>query len=139
MSRVIRILEFATQLKAVLFRQNNIQNNTVWPLFEHFLNGLISIDSFEVVTAVDGDEAVEKVFKERPNCIVLDVVLPKQNGFQLCRKLKNSDYTRHITIILLTSKNTSVDKSWGLRQGADMYMTKPFNTDELVANVRRLV
>ena len=94
---------------------------------------------FEVVTAVDGNEAVEKVLKERPNCIVLDVVLPKQNGFQLCRKLKNSDYTRHIPIILLTSKNTPVDKSWGLRQGADMYMTKPFNTDELVANVRSLI
>ena len=94
---------------------------------------------FDVVTAVDGDEALEKVFKEHPQCIVLDVVLPKQNGFQLCRKLKNFDATRHIPIILLTSKNTPVDKSWGLRQGADMYMTKPFNSDELVENVRRLV
>ena len=94
---------------------------------------------FEVVTAVDGDEAVEKVFQEHPQCIVLDVVLPKQNGFQLCRKLKSSEASRHIPIILLTSKNTPLDKSWGLRQGADLYMTKPFNTDELVANVRRLV
>jgi len=94
---------------------------------------------FEVVTAVDGDEAVEKVFKEHPNCIVLDVVLPKQNGFQLCRKLKNSEISRHIPIILLTSKNTPLDRSWGLRQGADMYMTKPFNGDELVASVRSLV
>lgn len=94
---------------------------------------------FEVVTAVDGDEAVEKIIRERPNCIVLDVVLPKQNGFQLCRKLKNSEMTRHIPIILLTSKNTPLDRSWGLRQGADLYVTKPFNADELVANVRRLV
>lgn len=94
---------------------------------------------FEVVTAVDGDEAVEKVYKESPHCIVLDVVLPKQNGFQLCRKLKNSEMSRHIPIILLTSKSTSLDKSWGLRQGADLYMTKPFNEDELVASVRSLV
>lgn len=94
---------------------------------------------FEVITAVDGDEALEKVFKERPNCIVLDVVLPKQNGFQLCRKLKNFEGSKHIPIILLTSKNTPLDQSWGLRQGADLYMTKPFNTDELVANVRRLL
>jgi twitching motility two-component system response regulator PilH len=93
---------------------------------------------FEVVTAVDGDEALEKVFKERPQCIVLDVVLPKQNGFQLCRRLKSLDVSRHIPIILLTSKNTPLDKSWGLRQGADMYMTKPFNENELVDNVRRL-
>lgn len=94
---------------------------------------------FDVVTAVDGDEALEKVFQERPQCIVLDVVLPKQNGFQLCRKLKSIDASKHIPIILLTSKNTPLDKSWGLRQGADMYMTKPFNEEELVSNVRRLV
>ncbi|HEX7736005.1 MAG TPA: response regulator [Ktedonobacteraceae bacterium] len=94
---------------------------------------------FDVVTAVDGDEALEKVFREHPQCIVLDVVLPKQNGFQLCRKLKSLDVSRDIPIILLTSKNTPLDRSWGLRQGADMYMTKPFNDDELVDNVRRLV
>lgn len=94
---------------------------------------------FEVITAVDGDEALERVFRDRPHCIVLDVVLPKQNGFQLCRKLKGWEGSRNIPIILLTSKSTPVDKSWGLRQGADMYMTKPFDTDELVANVRRLV
>jgi DNA-binding response OmpR family regulator len=94
---------------------------------------------FEVVTAVDGEEAVEKVFRERPQCIVLDVVLPKQNGYQLCRKFKNSELSKHIPIILLTSKRTPVDKAWGLRQGADLYITKPFNEDELVASVRRLV
>jgi DNA-binding response OmpR family regulator len=94
---------------------------------------------FEVVTAVDGEEAIEKVFKERPQCIVLDVVLPKQNGFQVCRRLKNLEASRHIPIILLTSKSTPVDRAWGLRQGADLYMTKPFNSDELVASVRRLV
>lgn len=94
---------------------------------------------FDVVTAVDGDEAVEKVFKEHPQCIVLDVVLPKQNGFQVCRKLKNSEMSRHIPIILLTSKNTPLDKTWGMRQGADLYITKPFNSDELIASVRRLV
>jgi len=96
-------------------------------------------NGFDVVTAVDGDEAVEKVFRERPQCIVLDVVLPKQNGFQLCRKLKSFEGSKHIPIILLTSKNTALDRSWGLRQGADLYITKPFNSDELVASVRSLV
>src|SRR5205085_7359575 len=74
---------------------------------------------FEVVTAVDGDEALEKVFQERPQCIVLDVVLPKQNGFQLCRRLKSLEASKHIPIILLLSKSTHVDKSWGRRKGAD--------------------
>ena len=94
---------------------------------------------FDVVTAVDGDEALEKVFREKPECIVLDVVLPKQNGFQLCRKLKSIEASKNIPIILLTSKNTPLDKSWGLRQGADMYMTKPFSEEELINNVRRFV
>ena len=94
---------------------------------------------FDVVTAVDGDEAVEKVFKERPQCVVLDVVLPKQSGFQVCRKLKSSEQSRHIPIILLTSKSTPLDKSWGLRQGADAYITKPFDADALVSSVRSLL
>src|SRR5436305_15240143 len=76
---------------------------------------------------------------EHPQCIVLDVVLPKQNGFQLCRKLKSFEASKHIPIILLTSKNTPLDRSWGLRQGADLYITKPFNSDELVASVHSLV
>jgi twitching motility two-component system response regulator PilH len=94
---------------------------------------------FEVITAVDGDEAIEKVLTERPQCVVLDVILPRQNGFQLCRKIKHMEQSRHIPIILLSSKSTPLDKRWGLQQGADMYLTKPFNRDELVASVRKLV
>lgn len=94
---------------------------------------------FEVITAVDGDEAIEKVLNEHPQCVVLDVILPRQNGFQLCRKIKHMEQSRNIPVILLSSKNTALDKRWGLQQGADLYLTKPFNRDELVASVRRLV
>lgn len=96
-------------------------------------------NGFEVITAVDGDEAIEKVLSERPQCVVLDVILPRQNGFQLCRKIKHMEQSRNIPVILLSSKNTALDKRWGLQQGADLYLTKPFNRDELVASVRRLV
>src|SRR5579871_5531114 len=94
---------------------------------------------FEVITAVDGDEAMEKVLTERPQCVVLDVILPRRNGFQLCRQIKHMEQGRDIPIILMSSKNTPLDKRWGLQQGADLYLTKPFNRDELVASVRRLV
>ncbi len=93
---------------------------------------------FDVITAVDGEEAVEKVLHELPQCVLLDVVLPKQSGFQVCRRLKAMDQSRHIPIILISQKSTPMDKSWGLRQGADMYMTKPFSRDELLASVRNL-
>jgi DNA-binding response OmpR family regulator len=94
---------------------------------------------YDVITAVDGDEAVEKVLHERPQLVVLDVILPRQNGFQLCRRLKQMDSARDIPIILISGKNTPLDKRWGMQQGADLYLTKPFNKEELVASVRSLV
>jgi twitching motility two-component system response regulator PilH len=94
---------------------------------------------FEVVTAADGDEALEMVGSERPQCVVLDVVLPKQNGFQVCRKLKQSEASRHIPVILVSGKNTPLDKKWGLQQGADLYITKPFDKEELLMGVRALI
>jgi twitching motility two-component system response regulator PilH len=94
---------------------------------------------YDVITAVDGDEAVEKVVQERPHLVVMDVILPKQNGFQLCRRLKQMEVAQNIPIILISSKNTALDKRWGMQQGADLYLTKPFNKEELIASVRSLV
>ena len=94
---------------------------------------------YEVITAVDGEEALEKVLHERPQCVLLDVILPKQNGFQLCRRLKQMEQSRNIPIILVSGKNTPLDKRWGLQQGADLYLAKPFSADELLASVRSLI
>ncbi len=94
---------------------------------------------YDVITAVDGEEALEKVLQEHPQCVLLDVILPKQNGFQLCRKLKTMEQSRDIPIILISGKNTPLDKRWGLQQGADLYLTKPFDKDELLASVRSLI
>ncbi len=94
---------------------------------------------YDVITAVDGEEALEKVLQEHPQCVLLDVILPKQNGFQLCRKLKTMEHSRDIPIILISGKNTPLDKRWGLQQGADLYLTKPFDKDELIASVRSLI
>ena len=94
---------------------------------------------YEVITAVDGEEALEKAVQENPDLIVLDVILPKKNGFQVCRQLKTSPTTQDIKILMLTSKSQDSDKFWGLKQGADEYMTKPFDDNELVANVAKLL
>ena len=94
---------------------------------------------FDVITAVDGEEAFEKVMQERPQCVLLDVILPKQNGFQLCRRLKQMELLRDIPIILVSGKNTPLDRRWGLQQGADLYLTKPFSKEELIASVRSLI
>ncbi len=94
---------------------------------------------FDIVTATDGDQAVAKAIASKPTLIVLDVVMPKKNGFQVCRELKTTPETQHIKVLLLTSKNQQTDRFWGLKQGADEYMTKPFDESALVTAVKKLV
>jgi twitching motility two-component system response regulator PilH len=100
---------------------------------------LLEKEGYQVITAVDGEEALEKAVSQKPDLMVLDIILPKKNGFQVCRQLKTSPDTKDIKIIMLTSKTQDSDRFWGLKQGADGYMTKPFDHDELVANVANLL
>ncbi|MBA4191090.1 MAG: two-component system response regulator [Planctomycetaceae bacterium] len=88
---------------------------------------------YRVITAVNGEEALAKAAAERPDLILLDVVLPRKNGFQVCRQLKTAPDTQNIKIVLLTSKSQDSDRFWGLKQGADGYMTKPFAEAELIS------
>jgi twitching motility two-component system response regulator PilH len=94
---------------------------------------------YRIITAVDGEEALEVATRDHPSLIVLDIILPKKNGFQVCRQLKTTPETQDIKIILLSSKTQDTDRYWGLKQGADEYMTKPFDNDELISLVGRLV
>lgn len=94
---------------------------------------------YEVITASDGSEAIEKALAERPNCIVLDILLPGQNGFQVCRQLKQMDQTRDIPIILVSVKDSPLDRRWGLQQGAAAYLPKPFPASELVESVSSVI
>jgi len=94
---------------------------------------------YNVITAMDGEEAIKMAEIEKPNLIVLDVIMPKMNGFQVCRKIKTTPELKDIKIILLTSKNQESDEFWGLKQGADAYMTKPFKGDELLAKAESLL
>ncbi|OQX28428.1 MAG: two-component system response regulator [Desulfobacteraceae bacterium IS3] len=100
---------------------------------------LLQDKGYKVITAVDGEEALERAVSQKPDLMVLDIILPKKNGFQVCRQLKTSPDTEHIRIIMLTSKTQDSDRFWGLKQGADRYMTKPFDNNELLANVAELL
>lgn len=93
-------------------------------------------EGYEVDTAGDGEEALSKANTFRPNVLVLDVMMPKLSGYDVCRKLEDRD---DIGIILLTVKNDIVDKIVGLELGADDYMTKPFEIRELLARVKALL
>ena len=94
-------------------------------------------DGFRVQEAGDGEAALEAVVKHRPALIVLDVMLPKLDGFEVCRKLRTSgDQT---PIIMLTARDEDIDKIIGLELGADDYLTKPFNPRELIARVKAIL
>lgn len=94
---------------------------------------------YTVLTAKDGEDALHKAVSFLPDVILLDIVLPKKNGFQVCRQLKTAPDTKDIKIILVSSKSQDMDRFWGLRQGADDYLTKPYKADELANAVSRFV
>jgi two-component system OmpR family response regulator len=93
-------------------------------------------ESYDVITAVDGAQAVETARSEKPELIVLDVMLPKMSGFEVCRILRKE---MTVPILMLTAKTEEVDKIVGLEIGADDYMTKPFSMRELLARVSAML
>jgi two-component system response regulator VicR len=93
----------------------------------------LSKEGFEIGTAFDGEEALKKVYQFQPDLVLLDVMLPKLDGFQVCRKIRES-FT--MPIIMLTAKEEEVDKVLGFELGADDYITKPFGMRELIARVK---
>ena len=91
----------------------------------------------EVITASDGEEAAQAIQREPPDLILLDVVLPKINGFEICRQLKQDRLLRKIPVILVSGKSTKADIFWGKKQGADEYLPKPVRPEELLHLVQR--
>jgi twitching motility two-component system response regulator PilH len=92
----------------------------------------------ESITAEDGAAGVEVAKRELPDMVLMDVVMPNLNGFQATRTLSRDASTKHIPVILVTTKDQDTDRMWGLRQGAKAYLTKPFSEDELAEVIERI-
>ena len=90
---------------------------------------------YTILTAEDGEQALEQAHRHRPDLILLDVVLPKKNGYQVCRQLKTEPEMSSIPIIMVSSKTQEFDRYWGMKQGADGYITKPFRPEQLLAEI----
>ncbi|MBZ0296790.1 MAG: response regulator transcription factor [Anaerolineae bacterium] len=99
----------------------------------------LSGDGFTVVTAMDGEEGLDKIRVENPDLIVLDIMLPRLDGLSICRIVRHDPATAHIPIIMLTARGTEVDKIVGLESGADDYIVKPFSLGEFLARVRAVL
>jgi DNA-binding response OmpR family regulator len=94
---------------------------------------------YEVITAEDGERALQQFGKEHPDLMIVDVMMPKINGFQICRKVKSNPATQATPVILLTARSQQEDVFWGKDCGADEYVTKPFSTKELEKTIARLL
>jgi twitching motility two-component system response regulator PilH len=102
------------------------------------LSDLLTKRGFAVRTAENGDEAMRRLGEEKPDLILMDVVMPGQNGFQLTRAITRDPRFVNVPVIMCTSKNQETDKVWGMRQGARDYVVKPVKADELIAKIKAL-
>ena len=105
----------------------------------HILDFSLGMEGYEVITALDGDQALEKVKTEKPDLIVLDIMMPKLDGYEVCKGIKSNSATQHIPVILLSAKGRNVDQKMGFDVGADDYITKPFSPRKLVERINQLL
>ncbi|RPJ42281.1 MAG: response regulator [Candidatus Latescibacterota bacterium] len=101
----------------------------------HILDFSLGAEGYEVITAADGEEAMRKARSEKPDLIVLDIMMPKVDGFEACRRLKADPETSPIPVILLTAKGREVDRQMGMEVGADDYIVKPFSPTRLIEKI----
>jgi len=92
-----------------------------------------------VIEAQDGTDAVEKLQSTTPDIVVTDVVMPKMNGYELCRWIKKNESTKDVPVVMCTTKSEEFDKHWGMKQGADAYITKPYEPAELIKTIKGLL
>ncbi len=102
----------------------------------HHLSEVLGKRGYSVRTAENGEEAMRRLAEEKPDLILMDVVMPGQNGFQLTRSITRDPRFADVPVIMCTSKNQETDKVWGMRQGARDYIVKPVATDELLSKIR---
>ena len=108
------------------------------PTERHVLVELLTKNGYKVITAESGEEGIEKAKTELPDLVLMDVVMPGLNGYQATRTLTRDETTKHIPIIVCTSKGQETDRIWGLRQGALDYIVKPVDAQDLLSKIAAL-
>lgn len=103
------------------------------------ITDLLKGSGIEVTIATDGVEALEHIQGQCPDLVVLDIVMPRMNGYEVCRRLKADPRTQKVPVVMCSSKGEEFDRYWGMKQGADAYIAKPFQPTELVGTVKQLL
>lgn len=108
------------------------------PTETYKLTGMLEKNGHTVISAVNGEEGVATAKAEKPDLVLMDIVMPGLNGFQATRQLSKSQETSHIPVIIVTTKDQETDRVWGMRQGAKAYLTKPIDEKELMATIAKV-
>lgn len=103
------------------------------------ITDLLKGSGLEVTVARDGMEALERIQGKIPDVVVLDIVMPRMNGYEFCRRLKADPVTQNVPVVMCSSKGEEFDRYWGMKQGADAYIAKPFQPMELIGTVKQLL
>ena len=108
------------------------------PTDRQYMLETLARKGYQVVTAENGEDAIVKAKAELPDLILMDVVMPGLNGYQATRQITRDDATKHIPVIMCTSKGADTDRIWGMRQGANDYLVKPVDAAQLLAKIAQL-
>jgi twitching motility two-component system response regulator PilH len=103
------------------------------------ITDLLKGSGLSVSIATDGVEALEHIEGHRPDLVILDIVMPRMNGYEVCRRIKADPKTQNVPVVMCSSKGEEFDRYWGMKQGADAYIAKPFQPTELVGTVKQLL
>ncbi len=109
------------------------------PMVLEMVSAHLKQNGMEVIEATNGAEAVDRLKALTPDLVVTDVVMPQMNGYELCRWIKNNASTKNVPVIMCTTKSEEFDKYWGMKQGADAYLTKPYHPPELIKTIKQLL
>lgn len=100
---------------------------------------LLKHNGMDVLAAKGGTEALQRIQSQCPDLVVLDIIMPNPNGYDVCRKIKRDAATQHVPIVMCSCKGEEFDRYWGMKMGADAYIAKPFHPDELLSAVKQLL
>jgi twitching motility two-component system response regulator PilH len=103
------------------------------------VSGILKKGGLNVIEAINGTEAQDKIQAQVPDLVVTDIVMPEMNGYELCRWIKNNPISKDVPVIMCTSKGEDFDRYWGMKQGADAYIAKPFRPVELMKTIKQLL
>lgn len=103
------------------------------------ISNLLQKNGLNVSIACDGVEALEFIQISQPDLVVLDIVMPRMNGYEVCRRIKLDPKTKHLPVVMCSSKGEEFDRYWGMKQGADAYIAKPFEPVELIGTIKQLL